>query len=138
MTKFLRCFFPTLFLLLLIGLQSALSCQAPFYMEGQAKGVRVNTCHVDTDFTATHACCDSAVCHRNSAPLRHLGSPEFANQIKDLLPLILESRQQIPQPKAPSTILQKPENSHQDRMILVISQAPSLILTLLGTTILLH
>ena len=138
MKKLLRCILPALFLLLLIGLQSAFSCQAPSYSHSQIKSIQVNTCHFDAGITDTHICCDSAVCHRNSTPLRHLGSPEYANQIKDLFPLILESRQHIPQPKSAPTFEQRLGNPRPDPLVLVTSQAPSLTLTLLGTVILLH
>ncbi len=138
MTRLLRCILPALFLLLLIGLQSAFSCQVPSYSQSRVKSIQVNTCHFDAGITAAQVCCDSAVCHRNSTPVRHLGSPEYANQIKDLLPLILESRQHVPQPKSAPTFEQRLGNPRPAPLVFVTSQAPSLTLTLLGTVVLLH
>ncbi|MFO7765042.1 MAG: hypothetical protein R6V33_01270 [Pelovirga sp.] len=139
MQTFLRSMFPALFLLLLIGLPSAYSCQVPAQSQSAAEVIQVNACHFDAGKTDhTHVCCDSAVCHRNSAPLRHLGSPEYANQIKDLRPLILESRQPTPSPKTASTIEQQPIECCSDPLVVVTSQAPFLALTSLRTTVLLH
>lgn len=138
MINILRCLLPTLFLFLLIGLQSAFSCQVPSHAEQHTNKIQVNTCHFNPDLAKPHVCCDSAACHRDLAPLRHLGSPEFANQIKDLLPLILESRQQIPQPKSAPFFAHRLNGPHSDHLTLVTSQAPPISLTLLRTAVLLH
>jgi len=138
MKKLLRSLLPALFILLLIGLQSAMGCTAALGTERYSPKIQVNACHFHPDTSAAEACCDSAACHRNTSPARHFGSPELANQIKDLLPLILESRQQVPQARTapalqdldiiPPTVRPEPASSI----------APRHSLLFLRTTILLH
>lgn len=138
MKKLLRSLFPALLFLLLFGLQSAMGCSTTLGTEQSTAKIQVNACHFHIDINAADPCCDSAACHRNSAPVRHFGSPEYANQIKDLLPLILESRQQVPQPKTAPALQESPPPSLSARQEPINSFAPRHALAFLRTTVLLH
>lgn len=138
MKKFLYSLLSTLLLLLLFGLQSALGCPSAPGTEHYTAPIQVNACHFHVAINPADICCDSAACHRNNAPLRHFGSPEFANQIKDLLPLILESRQQAPQSKTVTALSWpaiNPQSIHHEP---VTSIVPRHALAFLRTTILLQ
>lgn len=138
MKKLLRSLFLALFLLLLVGLQSALGCSTALGTEHYTAKIQVNACHFLIDINTADACCDNAACHRNTAPVRHLDSPEYANQIKDLLPLIIESRQQIPQSKTVSAFVQPAIRQQSMRRESATSIAPRHALAFLRTTVLLH
>lgn len=138
MKKLLRSLLPALLFLLLAGLQSAMGCSSALGTEHSTTETQVNACHFHIDFNAAEPCCDSAACHRNSSPVRHFGSPEFANRIKDLLPLILESRQQIPQQKTALVLTQPTIDLQILRQEPVTSVAPRHALAFLRTTVLLH
>lgn len=138
MKKLLRSLLPALLFLLLFGLQSAMGCSSALGTEHSTTKIQVNACHFQIDLSVAAPCCDSAACHRNSSPLRHLGSPEYANQIKDLLPLILESRQQVPQPKAAPDLQEHADPSLIARQEPISSFAPRHALAFLRTTVLLH
>lgn len=138
MKKLLRSLFPALLFLLLIGLQSAMGCSTVLGTESSTTKIRVNACHFHIDINAADPCCASAACHRNSSPLRHFDSPEYANQIKDLLPLILESRQQIPQQKTAAAFVRAATCRQDLRQEPVTSIAPRHALAFLRTTVLLH
>jgi len=138
MKKFLRPLPPTLFLLFLIGLQSVMGCPPAPGKEHSIVSIQVNACHYFIDTNNADPCCDNAACHRAHSPLQNLGSPEFANQLKDLLPLILESRQQLPHTKA-VTALVPPTTTHKNSTQRpVTSTVPLHALAFLRTTVLLH
>jgi hypothetical protein len=138
MKKLLRSLLPALLFLLLMGLQSAMGCSTALGTGHNTAKIQVNACHFHIDFNTADTCCDSAACHLNTAPLRHFGSPEYANQIKDLLPLILESRQQVPQPKTAPALQQHSIPPLMARQDPIISIVPRHALLFLRTTILLH
>jgi len=138
MKKLLRSLPPTLFLLLLIGLQSVLGCPTAPGAEQSTASIQVNACHFFIATDTPEPCCDSAACHRAHSPLRNLGSPEYANQIKDLLPLILESRQHQPQSKAINSFVPPAICCRNTPQPPVTSIAPRHALAFLRTTILLH
>jgi hypothetical protein len=138
MKKLLRSLLPALLFMLLFGLQSAMGCTAALGTEHYSPKIQVNACHFHIDLNTAYPCCDSAACHRNSSPVRHFGSPEFANQIKDLLPLILESRQQIPQQKTALAFTQPTIDLQIVRQEPVTAFAPRHALAFLRTTVLLH
>ncbi len=129
---------PTLFLLLLIGLQSAFGCPSAPATEHSTVSIQVNVCHFFIDADTADPCCDSATCHRAHSPLQNYGSPEYANQIKDLLPLILESRQQLPQSKAVNSFVPPPICCLNTQQLTATSIAPRQALAFLRTTVLLH
>ncbi|MFO7577260.1 MAG: hypothetical protein R6W66_05980 [Pelovirga sp.] len=135
--KLQRSLLPALLLFLFVGLQSALGCTAPAQTNG-GSGLRVNACHLDYVVTKTDPCCDSVICHRSASPTRHLGSPEFANQIKEILPLILESRQNSPQPRNGLAFDHRLVEYRPTYPATTTSPAPRQALSFLRTTILLH
>lgn len=135
--KLQRSLFPALLLLLFIGLQSALGCSSPAQAHGVAV-LRVNACHLDYIAAAADPCCDSVTCHRSTSPMRHLGSPEFANQIKEILPLILESRQHSPQQRIGLAFDHHLVAYQPVYPATTTSSAPRQALSFLRTTILLH
>lgn len=136
--NFLRVLFPTLLLLLLVGLQSAFGCLNSTVNERYIPLVQVNACHLDFDALKVPPCCDSAICHRSSTPQRHLGSPEFANRIKDILPLILETRHPVPEPRTGLAFNHDQIDQHSTYQTSTTSTAPRHALSFLRTTILLH
>lgn len=138
MKKLLRSLFPALLFLLLIGLQSALACSSALGTQHHAPSIQVNACHFLIDINAADVCCDNAACHHNSSRLRHFGSPEYANQIKDLFPLMIESRQQIPKQKTALAFTQPTIDLQVVRQDSVTSFAPRHALAFLRTTVLLH
>ncbi len=129
---------PTLLLLLLIGLQSVLGCPSAPATEHSTVSIQVNVCHFFIDTDTPGPCCDSAACHRAHSPLQNFGNPEYANQVKDLLPLILESRQQLPQSKAVKAFVPPTICCQNTRQLTATSIAPRHALAFLRTTILLH
>ncbi len=138
MKKILRSLLPALFLLLLTGLQSVLGCPSASATEHSAVSIQVNVCHFFIDADTADPCCDSAACHRAHAPLQNFGSPEYVNQIKDLLPLILESRQQLRQPKADNNFIPPTICCQNTRQLSTASTVPRQALAFLRTTVLLH
>ncbi len=138
MKIFLRSMFPALLLLLLTGLQPAMGCSAALGTQHNTSNIQVNACHFQFDISTPDVCCDNAACHHNSSRLRHFGSPEYANQIKDLFPLIIESRQQIPKQKPALAFTQPTIDLQVVRQESVTSFAPRHALAFLRTTVLLH
>jgi hypothetical protein len=138
MKRILRSLLPTLFLLLLTGLQTVLGCPSAPATEHSTINIQVNACHDFIKKTASDTCCDSTACHRAHSPLQNFGSPEYANQIKDLLPLILESRQQLPQSKTVKAFEPPMISCHNARQLPVTSIVPRHALAFLRTTVLIH
>ncbi|MBD1400728.1 hypothetical protein [Pelovirga terrestris] len=138
MKRTLRSLPPALFLFLLMGLQSVFGCPSAPATERSTAGIQVNLCHFFIDTDPADPCCDSAACHRAHLPLQNFGSPEYANQIKDLLPLILESRQQLPQSKAIKDFVPPSFSCKNTAQQPITSIAPRHALAFLRTTILLH
>ncbi len=129
-----------LLLLLLAGAQGVFACEKSLGGLRQTANPQITGCHGAYPVTAAAFCCDSAACHRNTAPLRHLGKPGFANQIKGLQPLLSESRQTSPQPRvgAAISVLSNPHQPTGQNTFTVISTRPRLALSMLKTTVLLH
>ncbi|HMB16124.1 MAG TPA: hypothetical protein VKN62_07385 [Pelovirga sp.] len=138
MKRILRALLLTLFLLLLIGLQSVMGCSSAPGTEHSTVHIQVNACHFFINNTSADTCCDSTACHRSHSPLQNFGSPEYANQIKNLLPLILESRQQLPQLKTVNAFVPPTLCCQNARQVPVTSIAPRHALAFLRTTVLLH
>jgi hypothetical protein len=138
MKRILRTLPPTLFLLLLIGLKSVFGCPSAPATEHSTVSIQVNVCHFFIDANTTDPCCDSTACHRAHSPLQNFGNPEYANQVKDLLPLILESRQQLPQSKAVKAFVPPTTGCQSTRQQPVTSIAPRHALAFLRTIVLLH
>lgn len=138
MKKILRSLPPTLFLLLLIGLQSVLGCSSAPATGHSTVSIQVNICHFFVDADIAAPCCDSTACHRAHSPLQNFSRPEYANQIKDLLPLIFESRQQLPQSKAVNNFVPPTSCCQNTQQLSASSIAPRQSLAFLRTTVLLH
>lgn len=138
MKKLLHSLPPTLFLLLLIGLQSVLGCPLAPGTENSTVSIQVTACHYFIETNSADTCCESATCHRAHSPLRNVGSPEYANQITDLLPLILKSRQQLPQAKPVKAFIPPAISCKNTAQQPVTSIAPRHALAFLLTTVLLH
>lgn len=135
--KLLRTLPPALLLLLVWGLQSAFGCQ-PLPESTQNTGQNITSCHLDYRAEATASCCTNTACHRSATPLRHFGNPEILNQIKDVLPLIVELRQTMPQSRTGLAFDYRQLRKQPEPMAVSVSSTPRHSYRALRSTVLLH